>query len=1112
MRSITTLLLCLAIAGLSPGQTSTGRIAGSLTDPSGAAVQGATVTVINERTNQERTATTNGDGNFSFFSLEPSDYTIRATQSGFADLEVKDVALQVGQEVRRNLQLAITGTSSRVEVEGGAIDAIDQSSAKMGVNVSEREVANLPLNGRQVSQLYLLTPGAVNSGSGTYDNIRFSGRSNQQNIVRYDGVEASSIIDASPGNLNGETTSNFRLQNSLENVQEFRVDSSNYPAEYGTGTGGQISVVTKSGSNDLHGSLFEYNRNDFFDARNFFSQTSSPDKLRLNQFGGSLGGHIIKDKLFFFGSYEGLRQRTASPFNEGTISNCARTNTCLNAAGQRLNNPVDPAIAPLLSAFPLGQNRTSDPLVDQVIVQGPGAIDEDYGGVRLDYNISDRYKLYVRYFRDQGYSSQTQNTTLSQYVQTVTPQNGVITLSQTLSPNILNETKFGVNSVKERVAGVPGPSGIDLTGVTLNLTGSVALSGIAGQTGNNAFATPTGLIRLSSSFNGRGAPYTNYSLSGIDNLSVIKGNHNLKFGVEFRPITLYNDQLGGTTYSFANVQSFLANNLTSVAYNGDLSALSPFTGLSGNAKLQQTYYIGYAQDEWRIRPNFTMTYGLRYEYYGVLSEARNKDVFFDMNSGNIIPKYSGDWYSSSKLNFGPRLGFTWAPEAMKNKTVLRVGAGYYYGPGQTEDQLQPEANDRIGTTQNGSATVRYPFNTAALAANYNINSPTLNFQPRAYAPGYNIPEKVLSYSFSVQQQLPGNTVLTVGYVGSQGRNLFLRSITNKIIGVTQNPTTGVGTAVREFGSRFAEIDYKTSGGTDHYDALQVGLNRRFSRGLTLGGQYTYGHSIGNSAGSNEANTAGNPYNFGADRGNNNFDIRQSLNLDVLYELPYGHGRKFGASAGKPLDLLLGGWQLGGVLNSRSGVPIDVLITRPDLAYVDNRNGNVYSAPVVVNGVVQTTAVVNVPGGGASRNVRRPDVTPGVDPIQTGNGNFYINPAAFSVPKPGTFGNSARNSLAGPAIAQLDLTLSKKFALHERFNIELRGEAYNITNHANFANPGTLRLNQGIPTSGTASGVQPGQAFSQSAAGGTFGLLNSTVSNQIGLGTARQLQLAVRLNF
>ncbi|HEY3453980.1 MAG TPA: hypothetical protein VGK64_05210, partial [Bryobacteraceae bacterium] len=274
----------------------------------------------------------------------------------------------------------------------------------------------------------------------------------------------------------------------------------------------------------------------------------------------------------------------------------------------------------------------------------------------------------------------------------------------------------------------------------------------------------------------------------------------------------------------------------------------------------------------------------------------------------------------------------------------------------------------------------------------------------------------------------------------------------------------------------------------------------------------WGHSIGNSAGSNEANTAGNPFNFGADYGRNNFDIRQSLNIDALYDVPFGRGRRFGNNLSKPLNLAFGGWQLGSVLNARSGVPIDVLITRPDLAYVDDRNGNVYTNPLVENGQVVTTAVVNTPGGGSSRNVRRPDVVPGVQPILYNAGLAYVNPAAFTVPRPGTFGNSARNSLSGPMLAQLDLTLSKRFAITERLNLEFRGEAYNIFNHANFANPGNLRLGQGIGAGPGSVGIQPSQPFTASAAGGNFGVLNSTVSNQIGLGTNRQFQLALRLNF
>jgi hypothetical protein len=1107
MRLLKLLFLTGIAASISCGQTDVGRIVGVITDGSGAVLKGAQITATNQKTGLQHTVSSDEKGEYTVTQLEPSLYTLLVTHPGFAESDVKAIPLQVGQEIHRNITLQPADVATVVTVDGGSLAQLDTSSARVGVNVSAREVAELPINGRQVSQLYLLSPGAVNSGSGNFDNIRFSGRSNQQNMIRFDGVEGSSIIDASPGNLNGETSSNFRLQQSMENIQEFRVDSSNYPAEYGTGTGGQISVVTKSGTSTLHGSAFEYLRNDAMDARNFFSG-STKDKLRLNQFGGSAGGAIIRNKFFFFGSYEGLRQRTATPFVETTLSPLARSQAVAS-------------IQPLLGAFPSGGVASSDPLLNIVTVTGPGYVNEDSFGIRFDYNINDKLRLYARYFRDQGKSSQTQNSTLSQYNQTAVPQNGVLNLNWIVSPTVINEAKFGFNDVKERVSGKPGPSpNADLTGVTLNLSGSVALAGIAGQTGTAGIAIPSGLIRLSSSFNGRGAPYTNYTLSFIDSLSMTKGSHSLKFGVELRPIKLYNDQLGGTTYSFANVAAFLNNTPSSVAFNGDLSSKSPFTGLSGNAELNQTYYIFYAQDEWRLTPSLTMSYGLRYEYYSPLHEARNKNVVFDMNKGDIIPGYTGDWYASSKLNFGPRLGFSWAPRELNNKTVLRVGAGYYYGPGQTEDQLQPEANDRIGTTITSGSLLRYPLDIPTVYANYNINSPTLGFQPRAYAPGYQIPEKILSYTASVQQELPLGAVLTVAYVGSQGRNLFLRSITNKITGVTMNSTTGVGSAVREFGSRFAEIDYKTSGGTDHYDAMQMTLNRRFATGLSLAAQYTWSHGIGNTGGSNEAITAGNNYSFAADRGDNNFDIRQSFNLTGLYQIPFGRGQKYGAGVSKAADLIAGGWQIGSIINARSGVPIDVLITRPDIAYVDQRDGKVYATPVLdTNGTVYTRPIVNVPGGGNSRNVRRPNIVAGVNPY-LGNDRAFINPAAFSTPAPGTFGNGARNLLHGPLLSQLDLTLSKKFALTERVNLEFRSEIYNLFNRANFSNPANVRLAQGIPNGGTFAGgvvpvgttIQPNQAFSTANAGGNFGVLTSTVSNQIGIGTNRQIQLSLRLNF
>ena len=771
-------------------QTDAARMTGTVTDASGAVIPAASVTVKNEKTGQDRKVSTDEHGVYLAPQLQPSIYSLTAAAPGMATAEFKGISLQVGQERTLNVTLSPSSMTTEVNVSGGELVAVDVSSARIGANVSTREVAELPMNGRQVSQLYLLAPGAVNNGSGTFDNIRFSGRSNQQNVIRFDGVEGSSIIDSSPGNLNGESTSLFRLEQSLENVQEFRVDSSNYPAEYGTGTGGQISFITKSGSNNYHGSAFEYIRNDALDARNFFDRATKSE-LRLNQFGGSFGGPIVKEKAFFFASFEGLRQKTASPIVESTLSAAVRARP--DCVGGATANCIAPAIRPLLGAFPVGQFASADPLLDIVNISAPANVSENAGGIRFDYNFSPKYRFYARYFRDQGVSSQTQNSTLSQYNTTTVPQNAVASLSQMLSPTVINETKFGYNGAKTRVAGVPGPSpNANLNGVTLNLSGSVALGGIAGQRGSAGIAIPTGLIRLSSSFNGRGAPYTNYSKSIIDSLSVVRGNHNLKFGGELRMLTLYNDQLGGTTYSFGSVAAFLANTPSSIAFNGDLSAKSPFTGLSGKAHLRQNLYIFYAQDEFKLLPTLTMSYGLRYEYYQPLHDVNNKSVVFDMAKGDIVSGSSAAWYKSSPKNFGPRLAFSWSPEASRIRRCSASAAATTTAPARPRISCSLRPTTASAAPSPPGPQLAYPFDVSTIFQTYNINDPNLGFQPRAYGPGYGIPERILSYTASVQQTIPGNAVLTVAYVGSQGRNLFLRSITNKIIGVTDESDDGRG--------------------------------------------------------------------------------------------------------------------------------------------------------------------------------------------------------------------------------------------------------------------------------------------------------------------------------
>ena len=1167
-------------------QSDQGRISGSVADANGAVVAGATVTVTNEQTGEARTVTVKDDGTFSISALKATKYKISASTGNFETSTRGGIDLLVGQALDLNLVLSAKGVAVQVDVVSGQDNIVNTASASMSANVNPREVEGLPVNGRQLSQLYLQAPGATNSGGGTFADIRFSGRANQQNVVRYDGVEGSAIIDASPGNLNGEVPSPFRLQSSLENVQEFRVDSSNFPAEFGTGTGGQISVVTKSGGNQFHGSGFEYLRRAGLDSRNFFDNTSPgipKSALKLDQFGGSLGGAIIKNKLFFFGSYEQYRGRFGLNFVEAAPSLSLAlpgaiipgTITPQNPTG----TPVNPAIQPFITSF-----RSSKAVVvaggtavsgfDIVQLQDLEKTDEKAVAARFDYQVNDLNKLYFRFFRDQGTDIAPEGVSGRAVSIQAVPQNAVFGYQSILNKkgSLINEFKIGYNGARTRINGsAPIVNGLDFTNLTLNISGSVANTGIAGQGTSSGISIPGGLVRANSATNGRGAPYTPYSVSFIDSLNWTRGNHNVKFGGEIRLVRLYTDRLGGTTYTFSNLNAFLANTPTSVQYLGDVSAPSAFTNGPGGTRLaKQEYYIGYAQDEWKIRPGLTLSYGLRYEYYKPLREAHNQQILFNIDTGTLRPA-TEQAFKSSRTNFGPRLAVTWSPNQSGDgffaggKSVIRGGFGIYYGPGQTEDQIQPIESDRISSTVTSGALLAFPANIPGIISNFTSNPNNRSFQPRAYSNSYSIPEKIYSYTFSWQQQLPYNIISTVAYVGTQGRNLFLRSVANLILpGQTtivngSNIPTGVGVVnrtdpitgqvvgvntVRQFSivsgtsvqNPYAEVDYKTSGGDDHYNALQFSLVRSFNSGLTTNAQYTYGKSFGTSGGSNEARTSAQLANFEADRGRNNFDVRHSFNFSALYELPVGRGKKY--DFGKIGDILLGGWEVGGIVNARSGVPVEVLVVRPDVVIQCNlaagcpngaggtfANGFVANLPSIGSSFpalpVGFVAVVNTPGGGNSRNIRRPNFIQGANAFLNNDRNF-INPAAFAIPTPGTFGNFPRNELSGPSFKQVDMILAKRFRFTETMNFEFRTEIFNIFNQTNFANPSTTLSNAlpslnfntttGAYSAGTSNVAQPGQAFTQGSAGSTFGLLRSTVGRTVGLGSNRQIQFGFRFNF
>jgi hypothetical protein len=1119
-------LMALPTAAFAQGES--GRFAGIVRDQSSAFVGEAKVTIKNEKTGEERTASSNAQGYFLVGSLKPSMYSIKVEKPGFAPIEYTNLPVLSGQELTLDFELKPAGLAESVTVVG-TTPVLDLSSAKIGASVSEREVQALPVNGRQMSQLMLQAPGSQNAGTGTWGDIRFSGRAVEQNVIKYDGIEASGIIDSAPGVANGENASLFKLQASLENVQEFRVESSGYGAEFGTGTGGQVSVITKSGGNSFHGSVFEYLRNDKFDSANYFDSQRNPDgsiiaeagsastvpksPLKLNQFGGSVGGPIAKDKAFFFGSYEGYRLTAGRNFIQAVPSASAWARAVPAVAGLRPGFTAPGAIV-----LP---GASTNPDSDIVQWQANQEVSENAFSGRLDLKINNNWSSYIRLFHDQATSRDPQDVSGRFFKITINPTNAIFNLQGILGGGAVNEFKFGYN-------GAPSTEGADtqagFENIAFSLQGTVANAGIAGQGAASSWASPGGLVRVNSAGNGRGAPYNPYSLTFNDTISKVYESHYFKFGGDARIIRMSTDQLGGITYTYPNVTAFLANQPTSIQYFGDLSEPSPFhNGASGLKHTAQEYYVGFAQDEWRVRQNFTLNYGLRYDYYVPLTETDNRIVKFNIDTGQIDPDTT-PFYQSKKTNFQPRASATYA---ITPTTVLKGGAGIFVGPGQTEDQIQPIEAERINTTLTSGPLLAYPIDPNLIRANFINNPNNRSFQPRAYSNDYTLPEKVYQYNVTLQQEIGHGNAASVTYVGSQGRNLFIRSIANRTVGVQTNGASAA-TQVREFdiltcangqvengtvtpitssticpGSTiassqrpYAEVDYKSSGGRDSYNALQLALTRKSSRALALNAQYTYALSKGTSGGSNEATTAGNNArsisDFEYDYGYNLFDVRHTFNLSAIYSTPGDGG-------------LTGGWSFGGIANARSGLPIQVTIGRNDIVYVD-------STGTYLNPAAGRTAVINTPGGGLSRATRRPDLVPGVDPYVVDGGLIYLNPAAFATPAPGTFGNLERNSIHGPNFMQIDAVVSKRLGNRTGPNGELRLEIFNLFNQNNFAGVGATLPNALPSNSLTEAGkVQPGQPYTAAAAG-AFGRITSTVGTTVGLGTNRQIQLAFRFNF
>lgn len=848
--------------------------------------------------------------------------------------------------------MEVSTVETAVTIEG-VVAPLESTSAVVGTVIGSQQVREIPLNGRHWASLMALAPGAINTGEGNQQSIRFVGRARDDNNWTFDGLDSTGVKDP-------RQEAALRLVISTDSIAEFRVNSTLYSAESGSGAGAQVNLVSKSGSNQFHASLFEFVRNDKFDARNPFDTSKQP--FRLNQFGGNIGGPIMKNRTFFFANYEGLRQRVSQTFRNDVPSAAFRA---------RATNPV---VQQIVNAYPLGTERTSIADVDRALGNVSQQWREDAGTLRIDHRFNDNNTIFGRYNIDDG-TIVAPRTVISGDRQEsfFRPSNFVLQYQRVVSANVVNEAKAGFNrSALNRYSYAP-------------FTESIAVSGFTTLNNSNKLVE-TG---------------TSYSL--IDSLSVIRGRHTLKFGGEIRRshVNVADPAFDAITVTYANRNELLANKVDRVAITGGNDVLGT----------RKWYYFAYAQDDIKVNPELTLNLGLRYEYYGVNSEAHDRYRVFDLYRCSGFCPHGTPWYFRDRNNVDPRVGFAWAPKALKGKTVIRAGAGIYHGPGQLDDQNASIDNvsDRYSLTAIEAPGLSYPV--APFLAQAKAEGITPRSLQRDRRDLYSA-----QWGLSIQQQLPAGFITQIGYVGSKASHVTTRKYINNLDPVTK---------VRPLPS-FGRIDEKGNEGNSNFNALQVSLHRRVARGLTWGTEYMWSHSINdNSIGGGEASQPQNNFCRACDRGNSGQDIRHTITSSWIYQLPFGPGQRYLNSGAA--SRILGGWEMSGIWTARTGRMLTVTISRSSGAVPDGNNAN-----------------------------QRPNIVPGVSIYPAGGPTFaqWLNPAAFVIPANGTWGNAGRAIAVGPGLVQIDFALQKSIPIAERKSMVFRIESFNIVNRTLAGNPGT----------------------------------------------------------
>jgi len=973
---------------------------GTVTDPDGRVMPGVAVLATQPATGLCREAVTSSQGTYDIPELPIGSYTVTFSHKGFRSSRFEDVVEEVGRTRTLNVRLQLAEAAEQVKVSA-ATQPLDQTSDSLGTEIEQKQVDELALNGRNWSTLTALAAGAIDTGGSNQRSIRFAGRGRDDNNFTYDGIDATNVI-------NQAQQPYVRLAIPLDTIQEVKVDSMLATAELGGTGGGQMVVTSPSGTNRFHARVFEALRNNAFDARQPIDALNPlQPPFHLNQFGGSVGGPIVRDKAFFFASYEGYRQSLGQTLTGFVPSADFRAKVLAQS----------PELAPIVNAYPEGQTLIS-PNVARFVAEGLQDVHEDSGMFRLDYRFSDKTTAFARANVDSALSdvplASSAQFLNGQTESTSGPLNTAIEVLHIFSPTLVNEAKFGFNRSTAFTTNI-------------NQTGSLYAISVPGFTTLNNIRVSTGVGN---------------SFSSIDNLTWLKGRHLLKTGFEIRRIQVDQGSTANGTIAYASADAFVANQVNSAM----LVAALPVNGL------RKTQYFGYFQDEFKLRPNFTLNMGARYSFFGIFHEVLGRANPFDLATCGPTG-FCGVGASLGQPNYGdidPRVAFAWAPGALGGKTVIRAGFGIYHEDGQLDDQNLPESNEvlRYSLSKKTTAGLAFPIDPFLTGAT-GIISPRAEDRRRKDT-------SVNQWGASIQQALPSNFVGTLSYVGSKGTHLLTLSEVNVI-----NPITGT----RPFPA-FGQIDWRGNTNDSSYNGFSAALRRSFSQGLLLAVNYMYSHEIddgSDGSGDGDSLVAQNVACLACERASGAFDARHVVSANGIYELPFGVGKPYLSDPGF-MRSIFGSWELTSMVSAHTGFPINVIIDRDASAVPD----------------------------GNSRN-QRPNLVPGVSLTPPSGSTIaqWINPAAFAIPAAGTFGNAPRNIARAPGVWQVDAGLGKRIPLSELVHLQFRAEVFNIFNHPQYAAP---------------------QA-DLSAGPGIFGSIISTMNTgPVGTGTPRQMQFLLRAEF